>query len=556
MGIDKVGSKPVATTTTTTTNVSAPPPKPPQVKAPPPKPPESSFKPTPKQAKERAEQMKHVEGTMKLAEVPAEVQTKMMEKLKKLPPAEFDREVAQMQKHLSGPNADRAISTQAKLLELADASPEAKTRLTPDVRAALVDSVGTPRNLAQLGSAEALGQAGIMGQQQAEEAAKGLIAMPAEQYKTTTELLGKAGQATSASPAADAQTEKSLILKAVASRADRLGANLQDTAAVTSGQANATESARAMKEISDFAGDIRGTSKGELIRTTSPLDLDPTVNNSMLDPQKMNSPNSDLQGNNDGLYQRYLQSCAPTVAQMARAEADPVYARALAKDPTLADKDQAKVLKDAGAVDPRHRESRQLWDNVTDEAKKMGLDTDEKFGPLNNVIAGKDQGWWDESVGKGQLEVLRGRNGGHPTDGEITKMRADGTDGKKQMDLDKALNSAAKPSTHVDYTDKKVAVSGLNDEDLKTADANLKRGQAVPIRMDVKGEGGTGHFVNVSDVRGNSPNRRYLVSDPWSGGTAWVKESELKNDPGATPHWQKRLFGLDANRVTHLYVAK
>jgi hypothetical protein len=551
MGIDKVGSKPISSAAPT--GVLAPSPKPPAVKA---LPPESSFKPTPKQAKERAAQMKHVDGTLKMAEVPADVQAKMMENLKKLRPSDFDREVALMQKHLAGPNADRAISTQAKLLEMADASPEAKARLTPDVRAALVDSVGTPRNLAHLGSAEAIGQAGIMGQKQAEEAAKGLIAMPAEQYQTTTELLGKAGQSTSASPSADAQTEKSLILKAVASRADRLGANLQDGAAVSSGQANATESARAMKEISQFAGDIRGTPKGELIRTTSPLDLDPTISHSSLDPQKMNAPQSDAKGNNDGLYQRYLQSCAPTVAQMARAEADPVYARALAKDPALADQDQAKVLKDAGAVDPRHRESRQLWDNATEEAKKMGLDDDTKFGPLNKVIAGKEQGWWDQSVGEAQLEVLRGRNGGHPSEAEITKMRADGTDSKTQMDLDKALNSAAKPATHVDYTDKKVAVSGLNDEDLKIADANLKRGQAVPIRMDVKGSGGTGHFVNVSDVRGNSPDRRYLVSDPWSGATAWVKESELKNDPGATPHWQKRHFGLDADRVTHLYVAK
>jgi hypothetical protein len=554
MGIEKTGSKPITQPKPAT--VAAPPPKAAVAKPPPAKAPESSFKPTQKQAKERAAQMKQLEGTLKFAEVPADVQTKLMDKMKKLPPAEFDREVAQIMKHVEGPNADRAISTQAKLLEMADASPAAKARLTPEVRGALVDSVGTPRDMSRLGSADALGQAGIMGQQQAEQAAKGLIAMPAEQYKATTDLLAKAGQSTSASPAADPQTEKSLILKAVASRADRLGANLQDNAAVSNGQANATESARAMKEISDFAVDIRGSNKSELIKSTSPLDLDPTRNSSTLDPNKMNSPTSDMQGDNDGLYQRYLQSCGPTVAQMAHAEADPVYARALSKDPSLADKDQAAMLTAAGAQGPRHRESRQLWDNAAEGAKKMGLDTDEKFGPLRKTIAGEDQGFWDSMTGKTQLKQLQLSNGGHPTDAEMKKMRADGADGKKQMDLDVALNTAAKPSTHVDYTNKKVAVGGLNDDDLKTADTNLKRGQAVPLRMDIPGEKGTGHFVNVTDVRGNSPNRRYLVSDPWSGKTGWVKEGELKNDPGQQGQWQKRIFGLDATRVTDLYVKK
>lgn len=554
-GIDKVGAKPVATPKTADVQQAKP------VAAPKPKvaekPKESdTFKPTPKQAKERADQMKQVDSMLKYAEVPADVSAKFQERLKKLPPKQFDAEIAMMMKHREGPNADRAIATQAKLLEMSQSSPEAKARLTPEVRSALVDAVGYPRNMATFGSNEAIGKAGIMGQQQAEQAAKALVAMPPEQYQQTTELLGKAATGNPVSPIADAPTEKSLILKAVAARADRLGANLQDDAAVASGQANATEASRAMKEISDFAGDIRGTPKGTLIESTSPLDLNEGVNSSQVNPNKLNE-GRDFEGNNDGLYQRYQQSCGPTVAQMARAEADPVYARALAKDPSLADKDQADMLKKAGADGPRHRESRQLWDETTETAKKMGLNTDEKFKPVYDLLQGNDQSWWDKSVGEGYLEAIRNQNGGHPTDAEIAKMRSDGKDGKTQMNLDTALNNAASPSTHIQYKSKNVTGSdGPSNEDLAGVDQNLKRGQNVPMRMDVKGEGKTGHFVNITDVRGNEPNRRYLVSDPWSGKTAWVKEGELKNDPGATPHWQKRLFGLDPNRVTDFYVKK
>lgn len=554
-GIDKVGAKPIATpkpATVEKAKVDAP-----KAKAEPAKPkPADTFKPTPKQAKERAEAMKHVEGTLKFAEVPADVQAKFMDRLKKLPPKEFDAEVALMAKHASGPNADRAISTQAKLLEMSQASPEAKARLTPEVRSALVDSVGTPRNLARLGSADPVGVAGVMGQQQAEQAAKALVAMPAEQYAQTTDLLARAGTGNPVSPAADPQTEKSLVLKAVAARADRLGANLQDDAAVKNGSASATEASRAMKEISDFGADIRGKGKGELIKTTSPLDLDPSTNDSTLDPNQVRDPNADRQGDNDGLYQRYLQSCGPTVAQMARAEADPVYARALAKDPSLADKDQADLLTKAGANGPRHRESRQMWDDTLAAGKRMGM-SESTYDRMGAYIQGKDQNWIDTALAKGTLDALRNNNNGHPTDAEISKMRADGKDKDTQMKLDVALNSAASPSTHVEYKSKKVTGSGgPSNEDLSNVDSNLKRGQNVPMRMDIAGEGGTGHFVNITDVRGSEPNRRYLVSDPWSGKTGWVKEGELKNDPGATPHWQKRLFGLDPTRVTDFYLKK
>lgn len=40
---------------------------------------------------------------------------------------------------------------------------------------------------------------------------------------------------------------------------------------------------------------------------------------------------------------------------------------------------------------------------------------------------------------------------------------------------------------------------------------------------------GTGHWLLMSDVRGKSPDRQYLVSDPYSGKTGWVREADLQN---------------------------
>ena len=43
-------------------------------------------------------------------------------------------------------------------------------------------------------------------------------------------------------------------------------------------------------------------------------------------------PNPDQRADNDGLFQRYTQSCAPTTAQMTKAAADPIHARALPQE--------------------------------------------------------------------------------------------------------------------------------------------------------------------------------------------------------------------------------
>jgi len=63
----------------------------------------------------------------------------------------------------------------------------------------------------------------------------------------------------------------------------------------------------------------------------------------------------------------------------------------------------------------------------------------------------------------------------------------------------------------------------------------------VPIRICNAGGGG-GHFMMISDVRGEGANKKYLISDPWTGKTAWVKQSELQN---FNSNWPQTYFSKD-----------
>ena len=89
------------------------------------------------------------------------------------------------------------------------------------------------------------------------------------------------------------QSEQALILKALAARGNEFhGTDTGD---------------RAMREITAFAGDIRGLSQQELVRQTTTLDLE-------------RGHGLDIFG------QLNNRTCVPASAQITRAEADPIYA--------------------------------------------------------------------------------------------------------------------------------------------------------------------------------------------------------------------------------------
>jgi hypothetical protein len=128
------------------------------------------------------------------------------------------------------------------------------------------------------------GQKGLLGKAHAEDAARALNLMSEENAGKVHALLGQAGS----------ETEKALLLKAVAAR---------------QGQFQGAGAAGAMNEITRYAGQIRGQSRAWLVQHSTVLDLQGTG----------------AKGKN-ALQQRFSDSCGCTVGQMLRAESDPMYA--------------------------------------------------------------------------------------------------------------------------------------------------------------------------------------------------------------------------------------
>jgi hypothetical protein len=323
------------------------------------------------------------------------------------------------------------------------------------------------------------------------------------------------------------------------------------------GFGDSTEAGKAMKEIQGFADEVRGMNRTDLIRTTTPIDVQ-SANTSTVDPNDIRS-NSDTQGDNDGLFQRWNDSCGPTTAQITRGEADPVYARQLHKDglnnpdPNSATaKEQRRVLEDVGggtAVSRLGLQASQKLTGQLDAAQTAGELSGEQRNAVNKFVSNQPLSDAEQVKANEGLAVLRRRDGGHPDAAEVDAMRANAGKNGNGMRLGDALNDITKPSTHIDYKTKGVGSQGVTDDTLKEWDSRLKNGQDVPIRVTNASNSG-GHFMMVNDVRGEGDNRRYLVSDPWSGKTAWVSREELK-DPskGAID----RNFGVGWDRVSHYY---
>jgi len=166
-------------------------------------------------------------------------------------------------------------------------------RLTPDMMRALTLGVGSPR------TAASEGREGILNKTSALAAAHALGSMPPAQYEAMRLLLAEAGSGfpnVPASPAVDAQTERALILKAVAARDNELSTGVSSTSAIN-----------ASLEITRFAIHIRGMEAQHLIEITSPIDLDGD-------------------GVDEALQQNWQNASAPAVLQILRAEHDPIYA--------------------------------------------------------------------------------------------------------------------------------------------------------------------------------------------------------------------------------------
>lgn len=503
-----------------------------------------------------------------------------------LPAAGQQRELALLKNVLAGPNADRALTTYSHLAAMAQQSPQAAQRLTPDVREALVRGVSERRTSSDVG------QEGILGGKQADEAAQALVSMSQADYKHVTDLLGQAANPGTKAPdrTADPQAERALILKAVAARGDRLRPSAQDAAAQKAGQVPVTESQRALAEVDKFAGDIRGTARQQLVDDTTGLDID-SANTSNLDPLNLSS-GGDTRGDNDGIYQRFEDSCGPTTSQLTRSEADPIYAlqmhragfnnpdpkgpaaqeqRAALEADRFYDKtgnlvpatpEQLAAYKRDGTLPPgatMHNGgsavsrlgygARQRLGPQLDAAQTAGALSGDQRTAIQDFINGKTLDPSQQKLLDAGLAVIRQRDGNHPTPAELDAMHADGLKRGAGMILNGALEDIATPATHVHYRANWVGQGGLNDTALTQIDQRLKAGQDVPIRVsDARNSGG--HFMLLSDVRGTGDDRRYLLSDPWSGRTAWVSHKDIENPNSG---FLKNQFALGWTQVSHFY---
>lgn len=499
-------------------------------------------KSTPEQTKKAEESRDALKDKVdKLALDPAKKE-KILARTKGLSGDALVTEMAAIENALAGKNGDRALSAYADLQDMAAGDEKARGRLTPEMVSMLVTGVANSRTSSDRG------QAGILGGKQVRDSAQALVDMSPEEFAKTQQLLDKAGtdEAGKLNPNADKAAEQALILKAVGARKDKFkhtftGDVVDWTKELFGGE---TPNSKANKEIDDFAKDIRGMGRDDLIQNTTLIDVDDR-NTSTFDPDNPDRKNVDTKSDNDGLYQRFDMSCGPTTAQMVRGENDPAYALKLRKnnfvdpDPNSEyAKEQKDMLeKNGGVAVSRLGEAAQTDANkkMADMAKNKEL-TAEQQSSINKVFSGTKLEGDDAKKSQEALDALRKKNDGHPTDLEIKAIQDNAGKTGVGMTLDPALSGIA----GVDMTHNNATMSAAQ---MTNVDNKLKDGQQVPIR--VAGGNTTGHFMMVSDVRGKPGSRQYLVSDPLSGATRWVAEGDLGG---------MKNFGSIGNAgVTHFY---
>ncbi len=472
---------------------------------------------------------------------------------------------------LSGHNAERAITFYDELSTLLRKTPEAKHRLTPSIQAALLRSVSERR------TPDDTGQAGLMGVAQAVLAAQSVAAMPQKQFQKLNALLSAAGGAA-------ADTERGLLLKSVAARAEQLRPSQTDDSALARGQVATSQADRAMEEISLFAKEIRGLPRALLMRSTTLLDIESQTNTSDIDPLKLIS-SDDARSDNDGLYQRFETSCVPTTAQLTMGEIDPIFARKLWVE--MGDKTERSLIAtqqlDLHAV-PEFFEadgtsvallSEELAayqkDGTLPEGYSVKRGTSSlriaqearafvtqlkprleamQHEALRSYLFGNDmtRGGLEEALKA--LETLRQHNNGQPTDELVQLMRANPPLPNTLVNYSIGLNALANTSNAHFWESGPVveAEASPTTNQVDSIEALLVNGKSVPIRIGTD-EGG--HAMLASDVRGIGPEKKILISDPYSGRTAWVLTSEILD---ADSKWPTKYFELSWPKLTGFYV--
>jgi hypothetical protein len=368
-------------------------------------------------------------------------------------------------------NADRALRSFMDLDELRRAHPD---RITPDVVKSLVMGVAHSKSLARVDEFE-----GVLGEDAVRRAAHALIVMPEVDYKAIQGALAQAGHGGDID--SDPETERALILKAVSARAEEYGHPTINDSVVRP----------QTLEIETFANTIRGKNRDDLIARTTVV------------------------AGNDVLEQRYMDSCSAATVQMAKAEADPIYAWFLHNEEVhsrdlggFIGRQQAELMKEVGGVPVSFQTLEQL-----EQIMKMG-------GPL-------------AAIAKSMHDALE----------------------KQGSNVETLANLFVSDTTGRNYHSYKVN----NDNSSRTAAADyieklVRQGVDVPIGVNwtsrkplnplQTADNGLSHALLITDVRGHGDNTVFVVADP-GGATFEISRSDLiagQNFGGALGRLSEFLF--------------
>jgi hypothetical protein len=255
----------------------------------------------------------------------------LRDSLDALPQDRREREIRFLNDHvLHSSHPDRGLRTYTNLRGQAERNPD---RISDETVHTLTAAVSGRR------SATAAGTEGTMGYVQAVRAGRALSSMPQADFNRVQEMMSRAGQREGrAVPGADPQLERSLILESLAARSSRVHERTGAEAMMGDGSARAPQ--RYIDEIEQYADQIRGRHRGELLQRSTLSDLE-------------------NYRSTDGARQQWQSSCVPTSSQYARAEADPIYAWRMHENPRLLREEQAgQLIAYGGRPSPRGSEGR------------------------------------------------------------------------------------------------------------------------------------------------------------------------------------------------------
>lgn len=296
--------------------------------------------------------------------------------------------------------------------------------------------------------------------------------------------------------------------------------------------------------IEKFARSLSTLDPAALRVRASVLDLDSRVSTSAIDPPAHSARRGvihakkadDVRTDNDGLYQRYSASCGPTVIHMMVAESDPVLSFALHEagldtpgPDTEAARFQRAVLEHHGGVAVLGTDG-QLWSRFRNALGRVRDDPSVSaagVAALERFVTRKGR------LTSAALEVVDALHArfAFPTRADLDLLRERpipardegiGTEG-----LLAALDRHVSPTTGVYYRETTPAGGFARGQAYRHIDAvarALSRGIDVPFGISEPS-----HWMLLSAVTGAKPERSFLMSDPFSGRTAWVTEADLKS---------------------------